>query len=334
MTLPTIAFMLDFDDTLSSVYQQEPLFQDNFDKIKSLYDELGIKFNTPLDYFNRTESLGLNRGVGFLTTMIWDAAEGKPLEGLTLERLTESGKRITPATGIPDFFPNIKQEFNGKANIEFYIVSVGISHIIEGFLTEHNLTGIISGVAGAEFTINNEGVINGIKKAVTPFEKNAPIIEFAKGGEKTLDKLMNKEDYALEYNKIIAIGDGFSDIAMLSQTKKKGGTAVCVYKPEDLKAFSRAKQLLPRINYLLPRDYSSRSQTYELLCEAVQRKIDAVCNYDPEVLHKFGKSELKNEGLRNVTLNHIDNCGECPTYFTKTIVTPNGVVEIKKSEFK
>ena len=103
--------------------------------------------------------------------MVWDAQHGC-LKGLTNKELYELGKTITLAPGFIDCLKKLHTYFGEKVQIHHFFISVGLLEMIRGCIEQNKLEPYISGVAASEFYEDKNGVINGIKRAIIPFNKN------------------------------------------------------------------------------------------------------------------------------------------------------------------
>jgi len=329
-----IVLVWDFDLTLSEEYQQIPLFKDRFEQIKKQGELEDIEINNPYDYFKRCDNMGGEKGISYLQRMIWDSQKNGCFEGLSLDDLFNYGKKVKPVNKVRQGLEELKKEFKNHANVHHYVISVGIKNMIQGFLEENELENLIEGINASEFHTDENGVINGIKNAIVPFNKNQPLIEIMKGNPKLLNELMHPEEYKYSYRNLIVVGDGFSDVSKFAYSKKKGGTPVCVYKKKDVNDFNKGIQgVLNWVDYILPRDYNPKKQTIDVLKEIIENKIKQKCNYSPEPLYNYNKGKIKHPDEQKSIEEHLKNCSECSTYFKKVLVTPNNVKTLYSSQF-
>lgn len=248
MAKPTIALIYDFDKTLSTTDMQE------FDFIKNL----GI---TPDEFWGDTSDLTelheMDRILAYMYMMVIKCKE-KNIK-LTREYLNECGKNITLYRGVNTWFDRINafgQSIN--VNIEHYIVSSGITEIIEGT----DIHKYFKKIYGCNFLYDDK-----TKEAIWPAmsinytQKTQFIFRISKGildvrDDNSLNKHMSSR--RIDYKNMIYIGDGLTDIPCMKLIREKGGKAIALY-PSGCK--DRVSQLVTdnRINYVCVADYSQSS---------------------------------------------------------------------------
>ncbi|MDD4275455.1 MAG: hypothetical protein PHO33_00500 [Clostridia bacterium] len=97
-----------------------------------------------------------------------------------------------------------------------------------------------------------------------------------------LDNLYNKNEVneyianknlLLSYERMIYIGDGFTDVPCMKVIKDKGGISICVYDPEKDKAKLEAERIFndKRVNYIAPADYTSNSRLTQILTDILKK---------------------------------------------------------------
>lgn len=330
-----VPIFLDVDETVTIGYQQEPFIRENEEAVKKSLESKGMSYLQPTDYMNKQqEKMTGERCLTYLDLFIWDAQKGGIFEGLTNERLKESGRAIKPAKGLADGLKKLKDDFKDKAELHYFLVSMGIKPLIEGFVEANGLEGIIEGIAASEFTTDKNGVINGIQSAVTSFSKNEWIISFMKGDNKLLNVLLFPGQYKFDYRNMIVVGDGFTDAPMFSYAKKKGGIPVVVYDPGSFEAYQKSLSTIGMwADYVLPRDYSPDSATFGFWKEIIGKKINPDrCSFMPSTLYNYKKGKVIHPEEIDCIKNHLEKCRQCQDYFTKVLVTPEGTVERHKIE--
>ncbi len=248
MPKPTIALIYDFDKTLSTTDMQE------FDFIKNL----GI---TPDEFWGDTGILTnlheMDRILAYMYMMVIKCKE-KNIK-LTREYLNECGKNITLYRGVNTWFDRINaygQSIN--VNVEHYIVSSGITEIIEGT----DIYKYFKKVYGCNFLYDDK-----TKEAIWPAmsinytQKTQFIFRISKGildvrDDNSLNKHMASR--RIDYKNMIYIGDGLTDIPCMKLIREKGGKAIALY-PSGYK--EKVSQLVAdnRINYVCVADYSQSS---------------------------------------------------------------------------
>ncbi len=248
MAKTTIALIYDFDKTLSTTDMQE------FDFIKNL----GI---TPNEFWGNTGVLTnlheMDRILAYMYMMVKKCKE-KDIK-LTREYLNKCGKNITLYRGVQTWFERINLYAQSiGVNVEHYIISSGITEIIEGT----DIHKYFKKVYGCSFLYDDV-----TKEAIWPAmsinytQKTQYIFRISKGildvrDDNSLNKHMTER--RIEYKNMIYIGDGLTDIPCMKLIREKGGKAIALY-PSGCK--EKVSQLVAdnRINYVCVADYSQSS---------------------------------------------------------------------------
>jgi hypothetical protein len=338
MVIPTIPIFLDVDMTITNEYQQEPLFRKYSEKLKKYCDEHNVPDFWGLCAKKREE--GGQYGVDYLNLMIQEAKKGGCFEGLSNNELFELGKEVIPAKNLTEGMISLKEEFRGKAQIQYYLISVGIKPTIQGFIHSQGLENVITGIAASEFG-EHEGIISEPKKIILPFGKNEPIIQFIKGKSELLNTPLYKDEYELDYQNMIILGDGITDSSMMAFAKKKGGSTIVVYTEEDFNGYNKALQIGSMwVDFILPRDYTPNGPTYNNIKKAIETKINRKCLFRPSSLHDLRKGNIQDKTEREFVLKHIyghptsnEGCQDCQKYFVQTRVTPQKLIETIKYSY-
>ncbi|RME54291.1 hypothetical protein D6777_04225, partial [Candidatus Woesearchaeota archaeon] len=310
--------------TLTEEYMQVPLFRHYLDNIREVYsgsrDKHGniIEFNRPEDYFSLVDSWceEENNGVAYVTQILTDIRRGV-FPDLTNEDLQEFGKQVKLAPGMPEFFEKLKKKWEGKCDIKFYIVSVGLDAIIRGSSVAKHVDGIFATKLVSrmyDLGLSDKPVLDGMANVLAPFTKSQSVIEIAKGGRKNIDKLLKDQDYVYDYRNIITIGDGLSDVSQFAYLRNKGSTTICVYKKGDINAYDKIdgnRKVRDRVSALLARDYNEDSMLWHYINSSIYKILNRQCEFDQVVLNRFRKKKIKDEKLRETVAEHIESCLEC-----------------------
>jgi hypothetical protein len=318
-----IPIFWDVDLTITEQYQQVPLFSSRFEQIKKRLANQGFAFKEEIDYFNWVDIRRGEMAVGYLQQMVWDAQKGGALDGLSNDELFKTGFLVEPSKGFVACLKQLKQDFP-NVELHHFFVSVGIRPIIEGFVEKQKLKSYVKGIASGEFLEKN-GRIVGIKSIVYPFSKNEHIIAFMKGNYQLLNKQLRKDQYKYDYENMIVIGDGFTDTAKFAYAKKKGGTPVAVYKKGDVAGFEKAVASVGDwVDFILPRDYSPGSITYNYIKQIVQSKLSNRSTFPYILLHEYKKGNLKDESVIALVKKALAQDETLKDYFTSIHVKPDG----------
>ncbi len=246
-----VAFIYDFDETLSTTYMQDYI----------LIPALG---ETPEEFWPKANQWSRDNCADQITgTMyyIQYAAKEKGIK-LTKKFLCDAAKSITYFAGVEEWFDRIN-EF-GKSlglNIEHYIISSGMEEIISGTSIRKHFKDVF----GCSYVYGEDGTPIWPARVVNYSGKTQFIAKINKGLGKTEDRAVNEympdEQRPIPYKQMIYFGDGMTDIPAMKIVKNKGGTAIAVYRPKS-KHHDTAVQLLAddRVDFALPADYRENTE--------------------------------------------------------------------------
>ncbi len=285
MAKPTIALLYDFDKTLSTTDMQE------YDFIKNL----GI---TPSEFWGDTGLLtskhDMDRILAYMYMMVLKCKERNIK--LTEKYLNECGKNIQLWRGVTTWFDRINEY--GKSlgvNVEHYIISSGITEIIEG----NDIAKYFKRIYGCSFLYDKSGEAVWPSIAINFTQKTQYLFRISKGVlDVTDDDNLNKHmtGRKIPYENMIYIGDGLTDIPCMKLLKEKGGKAIALY-PSGSK--NKVAQLVNdnRINFVTVADYSQNS-TLEKIVKLMMEKISVISELkdkEEKQLALFNKaSEVEN----------------------------------------
>ena len=250
MAKTTVALLYDFDKTLCTTDMQE------YDFIKNLN-------LTPAEFWGETseytEKYEMDKILSYMYMMIKKCKE-KGVK-LTSDYLRECGKNVVLYKGVTTWFDRINEY--GKSldlNIEHYIISSGITEIIEGT----PIAKYFKKIYGCKFLYDDE-----TKEAIWPALsinytlKTQYLFRISKGVlDVTNDDDLNNHQHdslrRVDYKNMIYFGDGITDIPCMKLLKEKGGKSIAVYKPGKGDKVLKLVQD-SRINYVAIADYSQDS---------------------------------------------------------------------------
>jgi len=257
---PTIAVIFDFDDTLAPDTTTLLLRRHGIDPdvfwLKDVKSMMLGGYDPTLAYLNKFLSL---------------VGDGLPLGKLTVSDLTTFGATLDDQFyhGIPDLFEELRAIVDEyKLQIEFYMISGGLQHIIEGSKV---VTKYFRAVYACELCGDTpNGPLKHIKRCVNFTEKTRYLFEINKGIDPKVSRTSpysvneKKDKRRTPFANMIYIGDGLTDVPSFSLVKKGigepggGGTVFGVFDP---KKTGSPKQALQK--YLMPeRVFSVHSPAY------------------------------------------------------------------------
>lgn len=276
-----VAFIYDFDETLSTTYMQDYL----------LIPKLGMK---PETFWKKANEWSLENKADQVTGSMYYFTKIAREKNICLSRemLKECGKNIEYYEGVEDWFNRIN--LFGKyldLDIEHYIISSGYEEIIEGC----SIRRYFKEVAGCAFAFDENGMPIWPARVVNYQAKIQYLSKINKGLKKLDDMAVNEyipdENRPIPYTRIIYFGDGLTDVPSMKMVKSRNGTAIAVYKPKSPKK-RRATQMLKddRVNFALPADYRE-GKGIDRAVKAVLYRIAVL--RDLETLQKEEEKKIK-----------------------------------------
>ncbi len=284
-----IAVIWDCDKTLIDGYMQDPLFRrfkiDShifWDKVSSQLKEIEEK------------GIRVNADTYYLNYFIKCAHDGT-FPGLNNRLLWEIGKEQKFYPGIPAIFEFTKNMFkDDKAyseygiQVEHYIVSTGFAEVIRGSI----LMPYVDGIWGCELldAPDPDGIdlLSEIVYTIDNTTKTRAIFEINKGIDIIDDINVNskipKELRRVQFENMIYIADGPSDIPAFSVVKQNGGATFAIYPKGDVDAMRQVEQMRAdgRVDMYAEADYSKSTTAYLWITSKIQERADIIRNREKE----------------------------------------------------
>jgi len=222
-----IALIFDFDDTLAP------------DSTSSFLESLGIDIQ---DFWKNKVGPLLAEDwdpiPAYLYMMIEESNSGNILP-ITREKIEEFGRNIAFHKGVPNLFKRLKDylsENYENIELDFYLISSGIGDLLRQTKIAKNFTDIWA----SDFTYDDDNHIKFPKKIVSFTDKTRYLFHISKGlvGEKyrgkpfEVNKKIEAGKLAVRMDRMIFVGDGYTDIPCFSLIMKSGGYAFGVYNNE------------------------------------------------------------------------------------------------------
>lgn len=248
-----IAILYDFDKTLSTTDMQEYEFIKN----------LGL---TPQEFWGKTakitEENGMDRILSYMYLMV-DECKKKGIK-LTREYLQECGRKVILYRGVSSWFERINQYAESiDAQVEHYIISSGITEIIEGT----PIAKYFKKIYGCKFMYDANGEAIWPAMAVNFTLKTQYIFRISKGVLDVMDDAnlnRHQAEKRIEYYNMIYIGDGQTDVPSMRVIKDKGGKTIALYPSGKV---DNVKNLVDdnRTDYVCVADYSAGSSLEKMV---------------------------------------------------------------------
>ncbi len=225
----TIAVIFDFDDTLAH------------DSTSDFLASLGIDTEQFWGIENKKliES-GWDPVPAYMFQMIQWSNRQADGSKITRKKIESFGKNVRLFDGTQRVFGKLK-EYVAKTDpdfaVEFYIISSGLGDLIRNTKIAHHMTDVFA----SDFHYSDTGEICFPKKIVSFTDKTRYIFQISKGlvGENfrnkpfDVNKKVEPADLCIPLNRMIFIGDGYTDIPCFSLLSKNGGIAFAVYDREN-----------------------------------------------------------------------------------------------------
>lgn len=263
-----IAIIFDFDDTLAP------------DSTSGYLDRCGINAPrfwkeevTPMTEI-RTASEEWDPVPAYLYKMIEKSAAGD-IEPITRDSLARWGAEVPLYSGVEAIFDRLREvaaASNPAVSLEFYLVSSGIGEVLRNTSIAHEFKEIWA----SDFAYDEAGRIKFPRKVISFTDKTRYIFHVQKGifGPEYVGKpfeVNRKMDPArvrVPINRMIMVGDGFTDIPCFSLVLAQGGVAIGVFDADNREKWGKAWGFIEdgRVSNLVPADYSENSAlTYSLI---------------------------------------------------------------------
>lgn len=280
---PTVAFIYDFDGTLSPKNMQE------YDFLQAI----GIKDSA--EFWKESDSLcrkhDANHVLSYMALMLKKAQYSDV--SITREAFRKFGESITLFKGVKEWFALTRQL--GKeigVNVSHYVNSSGLKEMIEGT----DIYKEFDEVYACSFMYDANGVAFWPAVAVDFTAKTQVLFMINKGirhiyDNRKVNDFMPESERPVPFRHMIYFGDGETDIPCMRLVKELGGNAIAVFsKGNDTKRKS-AQQLVRdgRVNFACVADYSKDKEIFKTV-ETILRRI---------------KSEWDFENMRQSNLNRF-----------------------------
>lgn len=273
-----IAVIWDFDRTLVDGYMQDPIFKKfGIDSSKFWSDMESAKEECAKRAYR------VNKDTYYVNYFIRCAHDGT-LQGLNNAMLKEAGSEQKFYPGVEQLLKTIKETFKDDPEyseygiqVENYIVSTGFAETIRGT----SLMPWIDGIWGCELLDGPDGhggtVINEMVYTIDNTTKTRALFEINKGIGKVPDIDVNsqieKSMRRVQFEHMIYIADGPSDIPAFSVVKQNGGLTFAIYPKGDYRAMQQVDQMRAsgRVDMYGEADYSPDTTAYMWITDKIRQ---------------------------------------------------------------
>lgn len=245
----SLAIVYDFDGTLTPQPMQE----------YTVLPELGISAE---QFWNEVNAEVRRTGGDPILTYMRLLVEQIEANKAHLSR--EALRRL--AAGIK-YYPGVEQWFerinnyvaersNGQVQVRNYIISAGLSEILEGVSIKHHFNRIYA----SQYYFDHHEAARFPTIVINDTAKTQYLFRINKGREEaleTINEYMPESERPIPFQHMLYIGDGMTDVPCMTVVKNYGGFAVAVHKPRTPTAVSVCRRLVDagRIDFYAPADY-------------------------------------------------------------------------------
>ena len=278
-----IAVIWDCDKTLIDGYMQDPIFKKFGINSHEFWEEVN---RIPDEY--KEKHIRVNRDTYYLNHFIHCAQKGT-FKGLNNDMLREFGKQQKYYPGILEFLEKTKNMFKNNPEyseygiqVEHYIVSTGFAEVIRGAA----ISEYVDDIWGCELLESEDqdgnNVISEVVYTIDNTTKTRAIFEINKGINKNKDIEVNskipKELRRVQFENMIYIADGPSDIPAFSVVGQNGGATFAIYPKGDEKAMLQVEQMRKdgRVDMYAEADYTEKTTANMWITSKIRQIADRI----------------------------------------------------------
>ncbi len=244
MNKPTVAFLYDFDKTLSTRDMQEFTF----------IPSLGLEAH---EFWGLANSMAQREKMDSILAYMYCMLDVAAKQGTALSRQTllQCGKDVEYFAGVEQWFAHINRVGeDAGVHVEHYILSSGLREIVSGTTIAPYFTEIFA----SEF-LYKDGKAVWPKTAVNYTAKTQFVYRINKGvldisNDVDLNKSAPEDSRHVKFSNMIYIGDGLTDVPCMKLVKLSGGHSIALYQKGKA---STVEDLLrhDRVDFIFEADY-------------------------------------------------------------------------------
>ncbi|MEQ8233160.1 MAG: HAD family hydrolase [Gammaproteobacteria bacterium] len=215
---------------------------------------------------------------------------------LSREALRQLAAGIEYYPGVEDWFERINAyvETNtaGAVQVRHYIVSAGLSEILEGISIKHHFARIYA----SQYYFDHHEAARFPTVVINDTAKTQYLFRINKGREEqleTINEYMPEGERPIPFQHMLYVGDGLTDVPCMTVVKNYGGFAVAVHKPRSQASIDVCRELVDanRIDFYAPADYRA-GKRLESRVQTILDLIIARINFEHErhdFLHEMAR---------------------------------------------
>lgn len=281
---PIIALMYDFDKTLCAKDMQEYSFIPSLGMDASEFWGEANKIATK----NHMDNI-----LAYMYLMI-KLAKKKDIP-ITKEAFNELGKDVVLIKGVKSWFKRINDYARSVgAVVEHYIISSGLSEIIEGT----PIAKFFKRIYACEFHYNERGNADWAQQAINFTTKTQFIFRISKGVLDTIDdyklnSYVSENERRIPYRNMVYIGDGITDVPCMTVVKDRGGHSIAIYQNNGKEnAYKLIRE--NRVDFIADADYSKDSELEKIVKQLINKMI-IVDSLEHQHDQQLSEAKPKNE---------------------------------------
>ncbi len=264
MSRPIVALIYDFDKTLSPRDMEEYTFLP------------GINVEPDAFWGKCAEFSRRHQMDSILTYMYLMQHMAQGNMNLTRDTLRALGRGVEFFPGVESWFGRIR-EIGSRigVDVEHYIISSGLSEIIEGSRIGHEFKAVFA----ASFCYDEAGhpvwpssAVNYTTKTQYLFRINKGILDVT--NDRDLNAFTPEYMRRIPFSNMIYIADGLTDVPCMKMTRQKGGFSIAVHPPGKTET---ADDLLlqNRADFSVETDYTAGSELEQVVAMLMKRILAA-----------------------------------------------------------
>ena len=181
---------------------------------------------------------------------------------LSRDALRKLAAGIEYYPGVDSWFERVNdyvaQKTGGSVQTRHYIISAGLSEILEGISIKHHFTRIYA----SQYYFDHHEAARFPTVVINDTAKTQYLFRINKGREsslETINEYMPEEARPIPFQHMLYVGDGLTDVPCMTVVKNYGGFAVAVHKPRSQEAVKVCHELVDanRIDFYAPADYGA-----------------------------------------------------------------------------
>ena len=254
---PVIAFIYDFDGTLSPKNMQE-------------YDFLPQINIEPQEFWAAANKRAVDNNADTILAymmLMLEKCAGNSCVKLTREKFAGYGKGIEFFEGVEGWFELVNEYVRSQGlEPEHYVLSSGIKEMIAGSRIARHFKEIFA----CSYIYDEQGVAIAPGVAINYTGKTQFLFRINKGVYNVWDNsLINdfvpKSERPVPFRHMVYFGDGSTDVPCMKLIKDQGGHSISVYKPGSGEQLAKKLFKENRVNFVAEADYRKGSKLHVIV---------------------------------------------------------------------